>query len=77
MERREFVMPMETGKSLSGPGEKVKLIFGRSVMMGWEEPLMKEHVRLMCHNHPKMASGEGLNILNIGYGLGIVSGTRS
>lgn len=41
-------------------------------MMGWEEPLMKEHVRLICHGHPKMASGEGLNILNIGYGLGIV-----
>lgn len=46
-------------------------------MMGWEEPLMKEHVRLMCHGHPKMASGEGLNILNIGYGLGIVSSTKA
>ncbi|KAI5450621.1 Arginine N-methyltransferase 2 [Naganishia albida] len=45
---------------------------GNGVMMGWEEPLMKEHVRLMCHGHPKMASGEGLNILNIGYGLGII-----
>jgi protein arginine N-methyltransferase 2 len=46
-----------------------------SVMMGWEEPLMKEHVRLMCNAHPKMQKGatEGLNILNIGYGLGIVS----
>lgn len=40
--------------------------------MGWEEPLMKEHVRLMCNDHPKTKSGEGLNILNIGYGLGIV-----
>jgi hypothetical protein len=44
-------------------------------MMGWEEPLMKEHVRLMCDAHPKTKAGEGLNILNIGYGLGIVSPT--
>lgn len=43
-----------------------------SVMMGWEEPLMKEHVRLMCDAHPKTKAGEGLNILNVGYGLGIV-----
>ncbi|KAJ9116340.1 hypothetical protein QFC22_004780 [Naganishia vaughanmartiniae] len=47
---------------------------GNGVMMGWEEPLMKEHVRLMCSAHPKMQDGatEGLNILNIGYGLGII-----
>ncbi|KAJ9099213.1 hypothetical protein QFC21_004093 [Naganishia friedmannii] len=47
---------------------------GNGVMMGWEEPLMKEHVRLMCNAHPKMQEGatEGLNILNIGYGLGII-----
>jgi hypothetical protein len=44
-------------------------------MMGWEEPLMKEHVRLMCDAHPKTKAGEGLNILNIGYGLGIVGPT--
>lgn len=33
---------------------------------------MKEHVRLMCDAHPKTKAGEGLNILNVGYGLGIV-----
>lgn len=36
---------------------------------------MKEHVRLMCDAHPKTKAGEGLNILNIGYGLGIVRPT--
>ncbi|GHJ90418.1 hypothetical protein NliqN6_6820 [Naganishia liquefaciens] len=45
---------------------------GNGVMMGWEEPLMKEHVRLMCDAHPKTKAGEGLNILNVGYGLGII-----
>ena len=32
--------------------------------MGWEEPLMKQHVDLM--------STPGMSVLNIGYGLGIV-----
>jgi protein arginine N-methyltransferase 2 len=42
-------------------------------MMGWEEPLMKEHVRLMtAHPSSVAAGGEGMSILNVGYGLGIV-----
>ncbi len=41
-----------------------------SVMMGWEEPLMREHVRVMAEERAQ--NGEALNILNIGYGLGIV-----
>jgi protein arginine N-methyltransferase 2 len=55
----------------------------RSVMMGWEEPLMKEHVRLMCEERSRGGGGEssttdddgaekGLSILNVGFGLGIV-----
>ena len=41
--------------------------------MGWEEPLMKEHVRLMT-DHPSAVAkgGSGMSILNVGYGLGIV-----
>ena len=35
------------------------------VMMGWEEPLMKLHANIIC---PK----EGLRILNVGFGLGII-----
>ncbi len=41
------------------------------VMMGWEEPLMKEHVRLMCES--KGEDEEGPTVLNVGFGLGIVS----
>lgn len=36
-----------------------------AVMMGWEKPLMVLHADIIC---PK----EGLNILNVGFGLGII-----
>ncbi|KAK4687603.1 type IV protein arginine methyltransferase, partial [Tremellales sp. Uapishka_1] len=43
------------------------------VMMGWEEPLMVEHVRYMTESHPDAQPGAaGMSILNVGYGLGIV-----
>ena len=37
---------------------------GESVMMGWERPIMKKVSEILCHN-----SGD---ILNIGFGMGIV-----
>ncbi|EIW73191.1 hypothetical protein TREMEDRAFT_73009 [Tremella mesenterica DSM 1558] len=54
--------------------ERVLDADGNGVMMGWEEPLMQEHVRLMTVHHPDaQIGGEGMSILNIGYGLGIVN----
>jgi protein arginine N-methyltransferase 2 len=35
------------------------------VMMGWEKPLMVEHARVICYK-------EGISVLNIGFGLGII-----
>ncbi|WVQ82592.1 arginine N-methyltransferase 2 [Cryptococcus sp. DSM 104549] len=53
--------------------ERVLDADGNGVMMGWEEPLMAEHVRLMTEGHPNAQPGaEGMSILNVGYGLGIV-----
>ncbi|WVQ94235.1 arginine N-methyltransferase 2 [Kwoniella sp. CBS 9459] len=53
--------------------ERVLDADGNGVMMGWEEPLMVEHVRLMTGSHPKAQPGEeGMSILNVGFGLGIV-----
>ncbi|KAH8080253.1 S-adenosyl-L-methionine-dependent methyltransferase [Cristinia sonorae] len=40
------------------------------VMMGWERDIMKETVNLLCTNHPNLQ--EGLKILNVGFGLGII-----
>jgi protein arginine N-methyltransferase 2 len=40
------------------------------VMMGWEEDIMRETVQKLCLDHPKAS---GLKVLNIGFGLGIVS----
>ncbi|EMD38825.1 hypothetical protein CERSUDRAFT_112556 [Gelatoporia subvermispora B] len=40
---------------------------GTGVMMEWERPLMKETARLLCKD-----MGEGISILNIGFGLGII-----
>ena len=40
------------------------------VMMGWEEDIMHETVRKLCVDHPKASE---LKVLNIGFGLGIVS----
>jgi type IV protein arginine methyltransferase len=40
------------------------------VMMGWEKDIMRETVQMLCLDHPKAS---GLKVLNIGFGLGIVS----
>ncbi|ORY23543.1 S-adenosyl-L-methionine-dependent methyltransferase [Naematelia encephala] len=53
--------------------ERVLDADGNGVMMGWEEPLMREHVRLMLKDHPNAVEGqEGVSVLNVGYGLGII-----
>jgi protein arginine N-methyltransferase 2 len=39
---------------------------GNAVMMGWEAPLMKEHVKHIC------APKKSPSILNVGFGLGII-----
>jgi len=50
---------------------------GNGVMMGWEEPLMVAHVNAVKEKlKGKMESGEGVSVLNIGFGLGIVSYAR-
>ncbi|KAG2221891.1 hypothetical protein INT45_012535 [Circinella minor] len=36
-----------------------------AVMMGWEGPLMIEHAKVMC---PR----EGMDVLNVGFGLGLI-----
>ena len=36
-----------------------------AVMMGWEGPLMVEHAKVMC---PR----EGMDVLNVGFGLGLI-----
>jgi protein arginine N-methyltransferase 2 len=36
-----------------------------AVMMGWEGPLMVEHAKVMCPQ-------EGLNVINVGFGLGLI-----
>lgn len=40
------------------------------VMMGWEEPIMRETVHKLCDNYSNAGQ---LKILNVGFGLGIVS----
>lgn len=40
---------------------------GEAVMMDWEAPLMKEHARIICGEHPQTA-----RVLNVGFGMGIV-----
>ena len=40
------------------------------VMMGWEQGIMEETVRRLVQDHP---NSENLTILNVGFGLGIVS----
>ncbi|BEI82606.1 hypothetical protein CcaverHIS002_0304740 [Cutaneotrichosporon cavernicola] len=53
--------------------ERVLDADGNGVMMGWEEPLMREHVRHMTdHICAKDKGGDGMSILNVGFGLGIV-----
>lgn len=47
---------------------------GNGVMMGWEEPLMVAHVESVRERlKGKVERGEGISVLNIGFGLGIVS----
>lgn len=54
--------------------ERVLDADGNGVMMGWEEPLMVEHVKWMCDEHPhSQPGGGGMSVLNVGFGLGIVS----
>jgi type IV protein arginine methyltransferase len=40
------------------------------VMMGWEQGIMEETVQKLCHNHD---NAPALKVLNVGFGLGIVS----
>lgn len=40
------------------------------VMMGWEKNIMEETVQKMCQNHDH---SHALKVLNVGFGLGIVS----
>lgn len=42
------------------------------VMMGWEEEIMRKTVDALCTDHPRVK--EGLRILNVGFGLGIIDG---
>jgi type IV protein arginine methyltransferase len=40
------------------------------VMMGWEREIMRETVHSLCGDHPNRS--DGLTVLNVGFGLGIV-----
>ena len=40
------------------------------VMMGWERGIMTKTVERLCKDHPKV---NDLKVLNVGFGLGIVS----
>ncbi|KAI0769724.1 S-adenosyl-L-methionine-dependent methyltransferase [Trametes elegans] len=42
------------------------------VMMGWERGIMQETVHRLCAGHENL--GEGLKVLNVGFGLGIIDG---
>ena len=41
---------------------------GNGVMMGWELPIMRETARLLCAGR----EGDGLSVLNVGFGLGLI-----
>jgi protein arginine N-methyltransferase 2 len=43
-------------------------------MMGWERIIMRRTVEALCHDHPSASS---LRVLNVGFGLGIVSNIES
>ena len=43
------------------------------VMMGWERIIMQRTVEELCRDHPNTSA---LRVLNVGFGLGIVSKTR-
>lgn len=42
------------------------------VMMGWEREIMNRTVDELCSDHPRLE--EGLRVLNVGFGLGIIDG---
>ena len=44
------------------------------VMMGWERIIMQRTVEALCLGHPNASS---LRVLNVGFGLGIVSNMKS
>lgn len=55
---------------------------GNGVMMGWEREIMETTARLLCvdsQGTPRTVADQGLRVLNVGFGLGIVrlSRTRS
>lgn len=54
---------------------------GNGVMMGWEKGIMRETARLLCEEFEGRKSGElgeeTLSIMNVGFGLGIVSASNS
>ncbi|CAG8457816.1 9809_t:CDS:2 [Paraglomus occultum] len=49
----------------SDDGERLLDSENNGVMMGWEKPLMERHVQVIC-------TDEGLDILNVGFGLGLI-----
>jgi len=57
-----------------GRGQKICLldVDGEEVgvMMGWEEGIMRKTVKKLCGDHPNSSD---LKVLNVGFGLGIVS----
>ncbi|KAL1921792.1 uncharacterized protein VTP21DRAFT_10434 [Calcarisporiella thermophila] len=64
-EKKHIVNADYLSQTLLYKDEKLIDEEGNGVMMGWEEPLMKRHADIIC---PK----EGLTVLNIGFGLGII-----
>ncbi|CAB4417585.1 unnamed protein product [Rhizophagus irregularis] len=49
----------------SPDGTKLLDYENNGVMMGWEKPLMEKHAEIICIR-------EGLDILNVGFGLGLI-----
>ncbi|RGB32193.1 S-adenosyl-L-methionine-dependent methyltransferase [Rhizophagus diaphanus] len=49
----------------SQDGTKLLDYENNGVMMGWEKPLMEKHAEIICIR-------EGLDILNVGFGLGLI-----
>lgn len=45
---------------------------GNGVMMGWELPIMQGTARILCANREDLDAEEGLAVLNVGFGLGLV-----
>ncbi|ORX60500.1 hypothetical protein DM01DRAFT_1332651 [Hesseltinella vesiculosa] len=66
-EEGEMVVPNEDylNQKLHYDDNKLMDANNDAVMMGWEGPLMVEHAKVMC---PK----EGLDVLNVGFGLGLI-----